>query len=308
MNVYLALDIGGTQLRAAVYPPEGIQPLRQKRIPTRGKGTPLQRLVDLISGILSVDETLLAISAGVPGMVDPQVGVLYRLPNIPELDGLPLRAELEARFHAPVYVGNDANLAAMGEWRFGAGMGHHNLLYLTISTGIGGGIILDDRLLLGWRGLAGELGHVTIDPNGPICSCGQRGHIEAFASGTGIAHHVQTQLEQGRTSVLKGTPSAREISQAAQAGDALAREAFERAAEYLGIMVASYLHIFNPSIVVLGGGVSQSGELFMPHFRAALEKHIIAREFVDGLSIVAAALGDDCGLLGALALAREYQK
>lgn len=306
MKTYIAVDIGGTQLRAAVYPSEGIHPLRQKRIPTRGPGTPLERLIGLIAELWPVDERVVAISAGVPGMVDPETGILYRAPNIPEWDGLPLRAELESHFKVPVFLGNDANLAALGEWLFGAGQGHHNLLYLTISTGIGGGVILQDRLLLGWRGLATELGHVTIQPDGPLCSCGQPGHIEAFASGPGIAHYVTRQLAGGRSSTLKGSPNAREISAAAQAGDALAIEAFQRAAHYLGIMVANYLHIFNPSVLVIGGGVSQSSSLFMAPFRASLEQRIIAREYIEGLQIVPAALGDDCGLLGALALARDY--
>ncbi len=307
MKAYIAVDIGGTQLRAAVYPSEGIRPIRQKRIPTRGPGTPMERLVGLIAELWPTGDRVVAISAGVPGMIDPETGILYRAPNIPEWDGMLLRAELEVRFKVPVFVGNDANLAALGEWLFGAGQGHHNLLYLTISTGIGGGVIIQDRLLLGWRGLAGELGHVTIQPDGPVCSCGKRGHIEAIASGRGIAHYVEEQLAAGRASSLTGAPTAREISAAAQSGDALAIEAYQRAAGYLGLMVASFLHIFNPSILVLGGGVSQSSVLFLNPFRAALEKHIIAREYIEGLQIVPAALGDDCGLLGALALAREYQ-
>lgn len=307
MKSYLAIDIGGTQLRAAVFPSEGITPLRQKRIPTRGPGTPLERLVGLVRELEREDEQVVSISTGVPGMVDPRSGILFRVPNIPEWDGVALRDELQQRFNVPVFVGNDANLAALGEWLFGAGRGHHNMLYLTISTGVGSGVIIDDRLLLGWKGIGAELGHVSILPGGPMCSCGQRGHIEAIASGRGIANYVAEQLVLGRTSTLSGVPSAREISAAALAGDALAVEAFERAATFLGIMVASYLHIFNPSILVLGGGVSQSRELFMAPFRAALEQHIIAREFIDGLQIVPAALGDDCGLLGALALARDYQ-
>ncbi len=147
-----------------------------------------------------------AIGVAVPGPLDPVTGVVSFTANIPDWENFPLKDKLEAHFNVPAAVGNDANMAALGEWKYGAGIGHQNLIYITISTGIGSGIISDGRLLLGHRGLAGELGHITVIPeNGPMCGCGKRGHLEAVASGTGIARYVAEQLANGRTSMLQRT-------------------------------------------------------------------------------------------------------
>ena len=185
-------------------------------------------------------------------------------------------------------------------------MVHDNLVYLTISTGIGGGVITQGCLLQGFHGMAAELGHMTIDPNGPLCGCGQRGHIESFSSGPSIARYVVEQLAAGQKSSLQSEPhvGAVQIAEAARAGDALAISAFERAGLYLGIAVANYLAIFDPSILIFGGGVSQVGELLFKPFEESLRKHTFHPHYLDNLVITRAALGDDAGLLGALALAR----
>jgi glucokinase len=310
MDVIITVDIGGTQLRAAVYPLNSIKPIRQKRIPTRGKESAHARLINLIAELKQQDENVLAITAAAPGPTDPKLGIVLNAPNIPGWDNLPLAKILSDQFNVPVYLGNDANLAALGEWRYGAGRGHHDLVYLTISTGIGGGVISDDHLLLGTRGLAAELGHVTVDPDGPLCGCGHRGHIEAFSSGTAIARYVAGQLAQGRVSTLTSIPqpSAHDVSQAAEAGDSLAVEALERAGRYMGMAIANYLHIFNPSIVVLGGGVSRSGDYFYKPLRQSLKESVFAPGYLDDQLLTLAALGDDVGLLGALALAHTTLK
>jgi glucokinase len=158
---------------------------------------------------------------------------------------------------------------------------------------------------LGSHGLAAELGHVTILPDGPLCGCGQRGHLEALASGTGIAAYVAKQLASGRQSSLAGKPETKEISQAAKNGDELANEAFQRAGHYLGLGVANYLMIFNPSIVIFGGGVSQVGDLLFEPMRETLNKSVLSKHYLQGLVITTAELGDNTGLYGALALARD---
>ncbi|HEX9028398.1 MAG TPA: ROK family protein, partial [Anaerolineales bacterium] len=203
-------------------------------------------------------------------------------------------------------LGNDANLAALGEYRFGAGQGHHDLMYLTISTGIGGGVIVRDKLMLGAWGLAAELGHVTIDPNGPRCGCGHLGHLEAYSSGTAIAAYVLVELLRGVPSALSTDPppTTVEIAAAAEAGDPLSLEAFARAGKYLGIGLGNYLHIFNPSIVIFGGGVSRSGTLLFDPMKACLAGEVLSSAYIQNLIITTAALGDDAGLLGALALIR----
>ncbi len=170
----------------------------------------------------------MAISAGAPGQIDPAAGLVISAPNIKGWDNLHLRDELTACFQVPAYLNNDANLAALGEWKYGAAMDHHNVIYITISTGIGGGIIMDDHLLLGQRGLGTEIGHVVILPEGPLCSCGQHGHLEALSSGTAIASYFNEQLASGRISSLPAEPrpSAREISKAVLQGDRISHGDF----------------------------------------------------------------------------------
>lgn len=306
MDTYIAVDIGGTQLRAAVYPKGETRPLRQKRIPTQGNNqTPLERLIDLLADVWPDNGSVCAISAAAPGWVNPTLGILYVAPNIAGWDKLPLAQILQDRFSVPVFLGNDANMAAMGEWRFGAGRGYHDLLYLTISTGIGGGVIINDRLLLGSHGLAAELGHVTVLPDGPMCGCGHRGHLEAVGSGTGIANYVAAQIAQGVPSSLAElpNPTSRDVYLAAEGGDPLSKDALARAGYFVGIGVSNFIHTFNPAVIILGGGVSKSGVYFWEPLRASVAEHIISPEYLQGLVITTAELGDDAGLMGALALA-----
>jgi len=308
MDAYIAVDVGGTRMRAAVYPEEGIAPITVEKIRTTGrKGTPVERLIELLKQIWPEKAIVKGIGLAAPGYLDSQQGIVISAPNIPGWINLPLRQEIQSVFDVPVYLGNDANLAALGEWRYGAGKGHHHVLYITISTGIGGGIIIDDRLLVGTHGLAAEIGHVTILPDGPKCGCGHRGHLEALASGTAIAKYVAEQLALGVSSSLSTveSPSAADISLAAEKGDSLAIEAFNRAGSFLGMALADFLHTFNPSIVILGGGVSRSGRLIIDPIRNSLPRHVLSLEYIRDLVITTAVLGDDAGLVGALALARN---
>ena len=308
MIYYIAVDIGGTRLRAARYPLEGLTADEVTRIHTKHKTEkPLERLINLLSDVWPEDGLVKAISVAVPGPTDPYRGVIIDAPNIPGWENLPLQQILEDRFQTPVALVNDANAAALGEWRYGAGQGHHDMLYLTISTGIGSGIIVNDRLLLGAHGLAGELGHTTILVNGPTCGCGQAGHLEALASGTAMLRWVEEQLTRGAISSLpKDEPlTGKMINRAAEAGDELSIQALSRAGTYTGIAIASFLQIFNPTVVVIGGGVSQSGDLLMVPLRHALEEHAMAPQYLDNLTITRALFGDEAGLVGALTLARE---
>lgn len=308
MKTFIAVDVGGTKIRVAVYGEEGITPLQQTRVSTRGvKGNALDRLMETIQALWPAADTVSAIGIAAPGPIDPHLGILYASPNVPGWVNLPLASILHDRFKVPVHLGNDANLAGLAEWRYGAGQGHHDLLYLTVSTGIGGGVISSDRLLLGQCGLAAELGHVVILPDGPLCGCGKRGHLEALASGTAIARYVAEELDRGRSSSLSGnrSPSAHDIGKAAAEGDRLAIEAYNQAWRYLGIGIASFLHTFNPSIVILGGGVSQSGPQFFSVMQEEVRNNVMTPAYLKNLTITYAALKDDAGLLGALALARS---
>jgi glucokinase len=304
MSIIIAVDIGGTQIRAAAYRRGSLEPLEMRRMPTRGEGAAFDRMCTLIQSIWPEHSTVDMIVVALPGPLDAEAGIIFSAPNIPGWDNFPIGPELEKRFGIRAKIGNDANLAALGEWRFGAGQGHHHLLYLTISTGIGGGVISDDRLLLGARGLAGEVGHITVLPDGPMCGCGQRGHLEALASGPAISRYVQEQLANGAESTLKDKHklTAKDISEAASKGDSLAIHALERAGTHLGLALATFVHIFNPSVVIFGGGVSFSGKFLLDPVKASLEKHVMDKSYLNNLLITNAELGDNAGLMGALAL------
>jgi len=304
METYIVSDVGGTQIRVAAFDVSTLAMVAQKKILTQGQGLhPTERLVNVIMNVGKKFE-IKAIAIAVPGFLDPENGMIIEAPNIPEWINLPLRDIIKDFFNVPVFIGNDANLAALGEWKFGAGIGHKNILYLTISTGIGSGVIIDNHLLQGERGLAAEFGHVTILPDGPICGCGKPGHIEALSSGTAIGNYVKDQIALGRNSTLKDfpNPTGTDIFNAALRGDDLAMESFKRAGEYLGIALANFLHMLNPSIVIFGGGVSQAGEFLFKPMRDSLEDAIISKEYLKNLIITTAKLGDDVGLRGALAL------
>ena len=302
MSVIIAIDIGGTQLRVSIYSGDSTAPINVQRAPTHGmEDGAYDRLTALIDSVWP-KEPVAAISVAAPGPVDPKTGIVFSTPNIKEWANFPLAQKLNLRFGVPVYLNNDAKMAAVGEWRYGAGQGHHDVLYLTISTGIGGGVILDDHLLLGQRGLATEVGHVTVLQNGPVCSCGRHGHLEAVASGTAIAKYVGEKIAEGRRSVLKSgaTLTARAVAEAAKQGDELSKEAFARAGTFIGQATAGFLHIFNPSIVIFGGGVTRSGDLILDPIKESMHRNIMDPSYLDGLKITVAELGDEAGLLGSL--------
>jgi glucokinase len=305
MSYYLAIDIGGTRTRIACFPEFSNKPVNVYRIDTQyGEKPILERIFDLVESAWPGAESVLGIGVAAPGPVDPYEGIVIRAPNIPEWDHLHFKQILEERFKVPVKIGNDANLAALGEWKFGAGQGHRHLIYITVSTGIGGGVIVANKLLLGVKGLAAEFGHTTLLPDGPICSCGQFGHLEALSSGPAISHWIANELKNGASSILsnEGTLSAIEIADAARSGDELAQSGFARAGKYLGIALTNFLHIFNPSAIILGGGVSQSGPLLIEPMKRALQEYVMSPIYLQELTIVISPLGDDVGLLGALAL------
>jgi glucokinase len=306
MSLIVAVDIGGTHIRAAAYEENSITPLRHQR--TRSHGTEsgvFDRLVKTVESVWQAG-AVDAIGIASPGPLDPHTGTILDTPNIPEWVNFPVAPKLSEHFGVPVYLDNDANMAGLGEWQYGAGKGHNNLVYLTISTGIGGGVISGGAVLQGFHGMGAELGHMIIDPNGPVCSCGHRGHVEAFSAGPAIARYVCEQMAAGQKTSVQMQPnlSAAQVADAAFQGDALAIAAFERAGFYLGIGVANYLAIFDQSVLIFGGGVSQAGELLFQPFRESLRQHVFHPHYLDDLVITKAALGDDAGLLGALALAR----
>lgn len=307
----IAVDLGGTNIRVARFGAAAPPPIDLEKTPTlapEGPEAVVGRMVTLIERMTAGSGGPGRIGVGAPGPLDPLRGVVLEAPNLPGWTNFPLRDRLAEHFGCPVGVGNDANLAALGEWRFGAGRGSRHLLYLTIGTGIGGGVIIDGRMLLGARGLGGELGHMTVDPNGPPCACGARGHLEGMACGPAIARAAAQRLAQGAASALRDLPApltAEAIGQAARDGDDLARQVVAQAGEAIGLHLANLVHAFDPEVIVLGGGVAQIGAPLFEPLERALRAHILHPHYLEGLTVLPAALGDDAGLVGAMALADD---
>ncbi len=316
MSQIVSVDLGGTHIRAAFFPTFEPTPATQTKIETlaaEGPDAVIERIAKTIESQISdnVENNQIRIGIGAPGPLDPATGVILEAPNLPGWKNIPLVERIQAYFNCPVLLGNDANMAALAEWRFGAGAGTQHLVYLTISTGIGGGIIIDGRLLTGAHGYAGEVGHVSISLDGPRCGCGQYGHVEALAAGPAIARRANDKLSAGQESSLRekyeagGEIRAEDIGQAAHQGDSLALETLNEIGDILGNHLANLAHTFNPEIFVLGGGVSQIGEPFFEPIREAIRKYVIHPFYLEGLRIIPAALGDDAGLVGAMILAHQ---
>jgi len=308
MSALIAVDIGGTTMRAASYPSSSLEPIKINKIHrTNSSKSVFQYLRELIQSVWVDSQEVIGLSIASPGPINPETGYIFNAPNLPGWVDFPLGEKLRDIYSVPIFFGNDANFAAFGEWKYGAGVGHSNLIYMTISTGIGGGIICDDHLLTGQNGLAAELGHVVIQPDGPLCSCGKKGHLEALASGPAIVDHLKEQIGKGYSSSLALIKnfSAIDVAEAAKNGDKLAIRSIERAGETIGLALASFVHIFNPSIIILGGGVTMNGNFLFDPLLQKLKVEIFETVYLKDLEVVPAKLGDDSGLLGALAFARN---
>jgi len=310
----LAVDLGGTNIRVARFPSAQPPATNLSKTPTHaaeGTEAVVARILQAIDALAPPSRSGMRIGIGAPGPLDPRRGRVFGAPNLPGWTDVPLRDLVAAHFGCPVAIGNDANLAALAEWRFGAGRGSSDMIYLTISTGIGGGVISDGRLLLGTHGLAAEVGHMTIQMDGPVCSCGQRGHLEAIASGPGIARIAAQRLAAGEASTLRDQAdgkrelTAEAVGRAARQGDPLASRVIDEAAVAIGCHLANLLHAYNPQVVVFGGGVMQLGDLLLPRIEATARAQVMHPAYLEGFRIARAELGDDVGLIGAMTLASE---
>lgn len=307
----LALDYGGTKHTAAVMTRGEQRWVKSGRIfsPTGADAKyDIETMHSLARGLLG-ETTPAAVGVSFGGPVDATNGIVRLSYHVPGWENIPLRQILEAEFDAPVNVDNDANVAALGEHRFGAGKGYDSLLYITVSTGVGGGWILNDGIWHGAESMAGEIGHTVVEPAGPVCSCGKQGCLERLASGQYIAQRarewLETQPSQGLAlRSLAGDDleavTAEFVSQAAAQGDHLAWEALEIAARALGIAIGNAANLINPQRFILGGGVTKAGERFWEMIRRVARETAMPEVHVD---VVPAALGDDAPLWGAAVLA-----
>jgi len=313
MSEYVvSVDLGGTQVRAALVDTTGRVHARESTL-TRseeGQAAVLNRIFECTSkviGSLPKDE-IRGIGIGAPGPLNPWTGVVTEAANLSGWYDVPLAHIVEERFELPTLLGNDANVAALAERRFGAAQGTANMIYMTVSTGIGGGIIVDGELLLGADGLAGEVGHQTIEVNGLQCNCGNTGCLETLAAGPAIARRTVERLQAGAESIIPklvngdlSKVTAAVVSKAASEGDALAIEMLRIAGFYIGVGIVNLIHLFNPELFVIGGGVSKAGEFLFEPIRQTVSERAM-ESMQSGVRILPAALGDDVVLLGAACL------
>ncbi len=313
MPSLIGVDVGGTLLRAARFDPD-LTLLERAEQETRaelGADAVFDRLIETIQQVMPESPAdLLGIGLVLPGPIDPYEGILIAPPNLP-WKAMPIARKVrEALGAGPVYIGNDADLAGLAEHQLGAGKGARNMVYMTISTGVGSGIILDGRPYIG-RGQAGEAGHMVVDPNGPVCGCGHRGHLESYASGTGIARITRERLAAGEPSSLRdrvgdnlGDVSARIVGEEARKGDALSLSVITQAGHYLGIALANLMMLINPDMFVFGGGVSRLGDLLFKPAGHAIREYVMHPIYWEKTQLVTAQLNEDVGLYGGAALVR----
>lgn len=312
--VVLALDIGGTKLAAGVVTGDG-RVLSRAIIPARAQEGPwsmIERHIELGRQVVAEAgiewSGLAGIGIACGGPLDPEAGIILSPPSLPGWDRIPLVDTVSERLGLPTAVENDATAGALAEWWFGAGRsrGVNDLIYLTISTGIGGGLVLGGRLYTGVAGNAGELGHLTVHYDGRQCGCGRRGCLEAYASGTNIAARAREAIETGEPSSLRDAPTvtAKEVAAHALAGDPLAVRIWDETMAMLGSGLANVLDIFNPALVVLGGGVTRVGDqLLVPVRDAALRDAMgPARDAAD---IILTELGTEHDVMSAAVVAFE---
>ena len=305
----IGLDVGGTKIAAGVV--SGGTVLEELEQPTPvGGSSAVETMFEMIGALRQRHHAVEAVGVGAAGMVDWPAGHIRWAPNNAYHD-LPLRKRLEEVTGLPAVVDNDANAAAWAEARYGAGAGRRNVLVVTVGTGIGGGFILDDRLYRGSTGIGGEFGHITVAPDGPVCGCGNRGCLEALASGTALGRAGRAAAEAsptGAIATLAGDPervTGEVVFAAAKAGDPAAIELFDRLGGWLGIGLGSLVTLLDPEVVVIGGGLIAVGELLLTPTRLALPAHTFAHDRRLLPPVVAASLGPAAGLIGAADLALQ---
>ena len=312
----VGIDIGGTKLATVVADTAGniLNKVRKPTLAERGPEYARQLLFDMVhetielAGLERTAISAIGVSCG--GPLDTKTGIVYSPPNLPGWDALPLKSQLESEFEIPVTIENDANASALAEYRFGGGRGYNAVLYMTMSTGIGGGIVLDGQVYHGANDSAGEVGHQILLPDGPLCGCGKRGCLEALCSGPAIARRAQAAVRNEKASAttllnLAGghieSVRSEHVLEAARQGDALALRLVEETAYYMGWGIANLVNILNPDIVLLGTIAIAAGDLLLNPIRKTVSEFAMTRP-AEAVKIAPAQLGEALGDLAAVAL------
>jgi glucokinase len=302
----IGMDIGSTNIRVALVSPDGqiIKRDTRKTMPGRGFDAVFTEVVQMLSNMTNAADThnFVGIGIGAPGPLDPKEGVIIQTHNL-GWKNVPLKKLVQERIPLPVYVDGDSNLAAFGEKWLGAARGVNDFVCLTLGTGVGGALILNGRIYHGATGAAGHIGHYIIDPDGPPCGCGGRGHLEVYASATAIVRRTIEAIKAGQKSLIpdlvEGDLSKLTsflVCKAAKAGDELALRIFRETGAYIGLVITSLTHIVNPELVVIGGEVAEAGDLLFDSIREYMAKRVF---LAPQPRIVPAMLGSDAGAIGA---------
>ena len=311
---FLAADLGGTNLRLAVISGSG-EIVHRSKEPTPSNDDQ-QCLIDTIrrtaeSCIAGAPNSsgVAAFGVAIPATVNSSGGVALRSPQLPQLNEFRFTEYFSKEFGLPVVLENDANAAAIGEYRFGASKGVRNCIHVTLGTGVGGGLIIEGQLYRGVDGTAGEIGHVAVEPEGHPCGCGSRGCLEQYSSAIGIRRLLTELSSKFPESPLSGNVDATPLMVYEQGlkGDALSLEVFRVFGTYLGIALGGLVNVLNPEAIVLGGGVSAGWDLFVGHVRSEISKRAF-RHPAERVRLMHSELGDDAGILGAAFLASELVK
>lgn len=315
----ICLDIGGTKILGAVFNEKDKIIYRLKKR-TKASGDDAANIENVI--ISTVKEMMTeakinksdinAISAGAPGVIDSDSGIVLFSPNLPWRD-YDIRTPIEKKFGTKFFIGNDVNVGMLGEFKYGAAKGHKDVVGIFPGTGIGGGLVIDGKLYTGNKFKAGELGHMTVSPEGPLCGCGQRGCLEAFSSKTGMSKYITEQTARGRKSylsdkIVNGVFRSKELKKALMDNDQVAVEAVDRACHYLAIATGSLINIFSPDLVVYGGGVMEAcGDIFLSKILSQVDKYCMV-SIRPTVELTCASLGDDSILYGALSMIKDSKK
>lgn len=306
---FIGIDLGGTKISGILTDFEGTE-MAKVIVSTEaqeGKEAVLARILGLISTLLKDGETkgeeIVGIGIGSPGAMDIKRGILIQTANLP-FTNFNLVEPIKDKFGIPTYLDNDANVAALAEYTFGAGKGSENMIFITVSTGIGGGAILNGRFYRGNTCNALEVGHTTVEKDGIQCNCGNTGCAELYASGRAIGKAAEAAVRAGKETLLSTyeQQTAYEVFQAAAEGDQVAKDILSTALDYLGICVANTAAVFDPEVIVIGGGVAQAGQVVFDHVQSVVNKRCL-KPVAQNTRVVPAALGSDAGVVGAVALA-----
>ena len=315
----ICLDIGGTKILGAVFDSKDkiVHRIKKK---TKESGDSTQNVEEVIVSVVDelINESeikkndIAAIAAGAPGVINQKDGIILFSPNLP-WKNYDIRTPIKKKFGVPFYIGNDVNTGVLGEYKYGVAKGYKNVVGFFVGTGMGGGLILNGTLFTGNKFKAAEYGHMVLDPEGPLCGCGQRGCLEAFSSKKGMSAYIREQVARGRKCALEeqaaaGVFKSKALKKALAAGDEVTIEAVDRACHYLAIATGNMINTVSPDIVVYGGGVMEAvADAFMSRILKEVDRYCMP-SIRNTVELKPAALGDDSILYGALSMIKEAQK